>query len=206
MKSTFWLLAALSVASMNTACAGPSAATGKSAAASTTLSQSYTWYDGDRAQTVWLNPQLVAEFNPTPQSAAQVRAAGLTTAAGRDVQGGVRLWQVSNSTTAARALSTAQPNSKFAPVLHTAPNASGAMRSLPGNIVVMLKANWDSAAVNAWLARNNLQVVEKVGSGSNVFLLKSPPGLASLDLANALYQAGEVLSASPNWWTEVHTR
>lgn len=80
------------------------------------------------------------------------------------------------------------------------------MRSLPGNIVVMLKANWDSAAVNAWLARNNLQMLEKIGSGSNVYLIKSAPGLASLDLANALYKAGEVVSASPNWWQEVSTR
>jgi hypothetical protein len=205
MKQTFCLLAALSVATMNSACAGPAATTGK-AAAPAALSQSYTWYDGDRAQTVWLNPQLLAEFNPTPQSAAQVRAAGLATGVGKDVQGGVRLWQVSNSTTAARALATAQPNSRFAPVLHSAPNASAAMKSLPGNVVVILNPAWDGAAVSAWLARNNLQMLEKIGSGSNVYLIKSAPGLASLDLANAIYKAGEVLSASPNWWTEVHTR
>lgn len=205
MKQTFCLLAALSVATMNSACAGPAAATGKATAAAS-LSQSYTWYDGDRAQTVWLNPQLLAEFNPTPQSAAQVRATGLATSAGKEVQGGVRLWQVSNSTTAVRALTSAQPNSRFAPVLHSAPNASAAMKSLPGNVVVILNPAWDGAAVQAWLTRNNLQILEKMGSGSNVYLIKSAPGLASLDLANAIYKTGEVLSASPNWWTEVHTR
>ncbi|MDH2917848.1 MAG: hypothetical protein PXX73_01445 [Sideroxydans sp.] len=203
MKHTFCLFAVLSLASMNSACAGPAAATGKAVAP---LSQSYTWYDGNRAQTVWLNPQLLAEFNPTPQSATQVRAAGLTTGSVKEVRGGVRLWQVSNSTTAARALTSAQPNSRFAPVLHSAPNASAAMKSLPGNVVVIFNPAWDGAAVQAWLTRNNLQMVEKVGSGSNVYLIKSPPGLASLDLANAIYKAGEVLSASPNWWTEVHTR
>ena len=35
--------------------------TGKSAS----LSQAYTWYDGNSAQQVWLNPDLLAEFKPS---------------------------------------------------------------------------------------------------------------------------------------------
>ena len=60
------------VLSLNVACATDSKmATIKSVP----LTQAYTWYDGEREQRVWLNPQVVAEFNPGAQGESVMKSA-----------------------------------------------------------------------------------------------------------------------------------
>ena len=66
--------------------------------AGTQLTQSYTWYDGNREQTVWVNPQAVAEFNPGKAGASAVKSADANAKMlpMKRTQGGVRLWQMNN--------------------------------------------------------------------------------------------------------------
>lgn len=80
------------------------------------------------------------------------------------------------------------------------------MRALPGNVIVYLNPNWNSAAIYEWLAKRKLQTLKKLNIGKNVFVIQSAPGLDALNLANELQQSGEVVSASPDWWKEVSTR
>ena len=173
------------------------------------LTQAYTWFDGDREQQVWLNPQLVAEFNPGSQSEQLVKRAN---PAARVVnvkhpQHGIRFWQVDSSVGAAvSSLKAAYPQGNYSPVLHEGPSSVGRMRALPGNVIVYLDPSWDEAAIRNWLNSHKLEIVKKLEIGSNIYVIKTGPGMEALDTANALYRSGEVKAAFPDWWQEVTTR
>lgn len=173
------------------------------------LAQSYVWYDGDREQKVWLNPQVVAEFNPGKRSDTAVRSvdANAQLLAVKHQQAGVRLWQMSNTgDVAVRALKTDNPGGRYSPVFHDGPSSASSMRALPGNIIITLDPAWDAATVTAWLQKRNMEVVKKLEIGPNIYVIKTGPGLEALETANTLYQSGEVKAAFPDWWQEVQAK
>jgi hypothetical protein len=173
------------------------------------LTQSYVWYDGNRAETVWLNPQLVAEFNPSNQGATAARnvdAIAKTLPLKRS-QGAVRLWQMNNAgDVAVRSLTTSNATGKYSPVFHVGTSTGSGMRALPGNIIVYLNPTWDAATVANWVKSKKLEVVKKLEIGPNIYVIKTGPGLEALNTANALYLSGEVAAAFPDWWKEVSYR
>ena len=176
---------------------------------STLLTQAYTWYDGDREQQVWLNPQVVAEFNPSPQGESSIKSAN---AAARIMptkhrQAIVRFWKLSGTAdTAIRNLKSIYPHGKYSAVLHDGPSSTGRMRALPGNIIIYLDMQWDEAAVSNWLSAHRLEIVKKLEIGPNIYVIKTGPGMEALETANSLYLSGEVKAAFPDWWQEVATR
>jgi hypothetical protein len=173
------------------------------------LTESCVWYDGSREQTVWLNPQMVAEFNPGKLgvTAAKGVDANATMQPMKQSQAGVRLWKINNTGgMAVRGLMTSNPSGNYSPVFHDSPSNSGRMRALPGNIIVYLDPQWDEAKVSSWLNSHTLEKVKKLEIGSNVYVIKTAPGLAALDMANMLYRSGEVKAAFPDWWQEVAAR
>jgi hypothetical protein len=42
--------------------------------------------------------------------------------------------------------------------------------------------------------------VRELGDDGHAWLVSSAPGLPALELANRLYESGDFLAASPNWW------
>ncbi len=185
-------------------------AAARGVAASTPLTQTYTWYDGEQERTVWINPALVAEFNPTASEDKNALKQALPAA--RVLPGkntGMRLWQLDGSTTPtgmSRSLNSRLPQGKYSPVLHDSPTAASRMRALPGNIIVYLNPAWSEARARAWLQSRGLVVVKKLDIGTNISILKTDPGLAALELANTLYRTGEVVAAFPDWWQETVAR
>jgi hypothetical protein len=173
------------------------------------LSQSFVWYDGNREHKVWLNPNVVAEFNPSQQGTTAARSADANAKMLplKRSQGSVRLWQMNNTgDVAVRSLTTSNTAGKYSPVFHDGPTSSGAMRALPGNVIVYLNPTWDAAAVANWVKSRKLEVVKKLEIGPNIYVIKTAPGLEALKVANALYLSGEVAAAFPDWWKEVSTR
>ncbi len=175
------------------------------------LTQTVTWHDGEQEHTVWINPVLVAEFDPAATEAGSALKQAQPSA--RALPGkskGMRIWQLDGTTAPAgmtRSLNNARlPQGKYSPVLHDSPSAASRMRALPGNIIVYLQPAWNEAQVNAWLQTRGLSVVKKLDFGSNIYILKAGPGLEALELANTLYQSGEVVAAFPDWWQETTTR
>lgn len=75
---------------------------------------------------------------------------------------------------------------------------SGRMRALPGGVLVVLAAPTDDAGARALIARAGAVPVRAVGAGT--WLVESPAGLASLELANRLHATGLFAAAQPNWW------
>jgi hypothetical protein len=181
----------------------------KSAQPEQPLEQSYVWYDGDREQKIWLNPDLVADFNPPTSGQGPVKKAYTDARPLSKRHKGVRLWQVksgSNLLGVIHDMKTLQPDGKYSPVFHDTPMTSGRMRALPGNIIAYLNPAWGETEVNRWVGEKNLEIVKKLKIGPNIFVFKTGPGLEALETANALYKSGEVIAAFPDWWEEVSPR
>lgn len=173
------------------------------------LTQSYVWYEGNRQHTVWLNPQVVAEFNPGKSSTATAKSADPKAAVlpSKHNRGAIRLWQMNNTGgVAVGALVVSNPTGKYSPVFHDSASSNGTMRALPGNIIVYLNPTWDATAVSNWVASHKFEVVKKLEIGPNIYVIKTAPGLDALNTANTLYLSGEVSAAFPDWWQEVSTR
>jgi hypothetical protein len=194
------------VLSLNVACAMDSK---KTMSKSIPLTQAYVWYDGDREQQVWLNPQVIAEFNPGTEGESAVKNvySGAKIMAVKQKQAVIRLWQLDNTAeTAIRSLKASHPQGNYSAVLHDGPDNTSRMRALPGNVIVYLNPQWDRTAVNNWLSARKLEMVKKLEIGPNIYVIKTGPGMEALEIANALYRSGEVKAAFPDWWQEVVTR
>lgn len=197
--------------SLNVACAPVSKVSASTT--SNTLTQAYVWYDGDREQKIWMNPQLVADFSQgaEKQNALQAANVAATPLQTKQSQANMRLWKLGSvSATAAsdaiQSLQSRQPAGKYSPVFHDGSGSSAGMRALPGNIIVYLNPSWDAAAVAIWLKTRKLEVVRKLEIGPNIYLLKTGPGLEALNTANNLYKSGEVKAAFPDWWQQVEAQ
>lgn len=173
------------------------------------LTQSYSWHDGAREVVVWLNPQVVAEFNPgkSGEVAAKNADSNAKVLPIKHQQQGVRLWQMNNtSEVAVRGLSGKNPTGQYSSVFHDDQSGIGAMRALPGNIIISLNRAWDAATVNDWFKSKQLEMLKKLEIGTNIYIVKTAPGLEALNKANELYLSGEVVAAFPDWWQEAHHR
>lgn len=162
---------------------------GAAAAQDKNDSETYIWYDGGKPRRVWLDTSVVAAFGTRAES---------TSASG----GKTDRVQILRQDDAAAARAAGQ--GQVSPVLRE--GAAGRMRALPGNIIVRLAPGWSSAQVDAWLAANGLVKIRQLPIGNNVLVISSPPGLASLELANRLQESGTVVSAQPEWWEQMERR
>ncbi len=171
----------------------------------TQLQQSYTWYDGEIQREVWLNPRLIVEFNSNRGQKNQQRAMAINVKV-KPVSSNinsVRFWYTDSQTRASAVISSVREDIKSNPVsavLHDNASSDSAMRALPGNIILYLNPDWDQATSERWLKQKGLLVVSQRQLQTNVFIVKSNPGLESLLKANELYETGEVIAAFPNWW------
>ncbi len=175
------------------------------------LSQStaYTWYDGNTPRKVWLNPNLVAEFDPKPGDLAQTKALATTATRVKGKQHAMQLWQLepdNSGKTVQQRLTQLAPGGRVSPVLHDGPSESGRKRALPGNIIVHLDPNWDPQQAQAWFKQHALEIDRPLNIGPNIFVVKTAPGLAALEKANEIFLSGEVVAAYPDWWQEVSKR
>jgi hypothetical protein len=88
--------------------------------------------------------------------------------------------------------------SNFSPVFKSGP----ARMTLPGGVILFFKNGVDGVK---WISAKGLEVKQKLNYG-NAYLIKSSPGLPSLELANSLKDDPDIDSAEPNWWREVRLK
>ncbi len=172
--------------------------------------QVFTWMEEGKVRKVWLNPNLIAEFNPAPAPApAATPGEGVRQAKGLTGSGpAVRFWALDAETpsgTGMAAMKRANPAGRFSPVFHANPGG-GAKMALPGNVIVSLDPAWSSGQADVWAEANGLTVVSRLAFGKNILLIASPPGLETLATTNTLSGLEGVVQAVPNWWTERFTR
>jgi hypothetical protein len=76
----------------------------------------------------------------------------------------------------------------------------GNQRSLPGGVIVTLAGNQTESTARALLTSDGLQPVRMLADNPNQWLIASPAGLESLNLANRLYESNKYQAVQPNWW------
>ncbi len=171
-----------------------------------TESQRYFWYDGDEKRSVWINPELMAEFNVKPETSTQLKSLN-TTKKINAKPSFVRFFKIDDESIKAtgRSLNTGT-NSQFSPVLHDVASMSATKKALPGNVLVQMKPDWGQGKIEAWFEEHDLIVIKSLTFAPNAFLIQTSSGLDSLNTANRIFETGDVVLASPNWWREMVAR
>ena len=145
----------------------------------------YEWLDGDRTRRVWLQNDLVLEERgQAPDDQVILRFGGDQDIVNREGRhDGVETQPVFRS-------------------------ESGDVMTLPGGVLLVLDPTWDDQAVKAFFAAHGIPKsrVEDQAFAANAFLVDTPPGLPSLELANRLAGEDGVVVSSPNWATAVFPR
>ena len=78
--------------------------------------------------------------------------------------------------------------------------------ALPGGVLVKFQPGWSSQQIDTWLATRSLPTGQAMAIGPAWRLLPTAPGSEALARANRIQESGEVVSASPNWWTQTTAR
>lgn len=174
-----------------------------------TSAESFVWYDGEQQRTVWLDPHVVAEFDPPATGKSVVKRVFPKAKKISHSRLVVRFWRLNKGVktkSSMMRMDRMAPRAKVSPVFHDAHSSVGPKRALPGNIIVHFNPGWDQSTIERWLRDQQLKIVKKASFGDNVYLIKTAAGLEALETANRLYESGEVVAASPNWWVEVEAR
>lgn len=176
------------------------AAAGLAAGMGSALAQAH-YYDGNQARRVTLQPDLRAEFNRGDQRRTSLSAP----------PGAVVLQGVGDSLVRIVRVAPGSERSAGAPAAGTAvyregDSPAGRLMALPGGVMVKFRPDWSRAQIETWLAGRGLAIERPLAMQGNWFLIATPAGDAALKTANAIFESGEVLAASPNWWKQTVTR
>ncbi len=143
--------------------------------------QTYTWEDGDRTLTAYLQTDLVVEKDS------------------RGLPGSV----VASDAGGANVVRSAEGQSK-GNTLPVFQSEYGELLTLPGGVLLVLSAEWSQAETNSFFASNGIKTdqVSELSYAVNGFFIETEPGFPSLDLANRLAAQEGVELSSPNWGRE----
>ncbi len=167
----------------------------------------YYWYESGVKKTLHMDDELVAEFGPASEEKSAVKSAE-PSATRIQVRGGggAAIWKVGSPKSALQKSAAIKPGAGVSPVFREGGSPGGRIMSLPGNVIVFFKSDWSEQKVKGWATAKNLEIANKLNIGKNAYVLKTAPGLESLNLANKLQESGEVEAAAPNWWSPAHRR
>jgi hypothetical protein len=134
--------------------------------------RTYEWQDGDRTLKAVLQPALTAS----------------------DIlEGDDRRQGIASAVLAAQA--------EGQPVFRS---QGGSLMMLSGGVLLVVDAGWSEEETAAFFAANEIPMsrVSRLSWLSNGYRIRTEPGFASLELANALAEIEGVEISSPNWWRE----
>ena len=164
-----------------TGSSGREASKGDGATTEAVQGQPYTWEDGDRTLTVYLQDDLVVEQDSDGMPRDVVAADDGGTNVARNADG--------------------ESKSGTLPVFRS---ESGALLTLPGGVLLVLDSTWSETQVNSFFSDNGIKLdrVSELSYAANGFFIETEPGFPSLDLANKLATLDGVEVSSPNWGRE----
>ena len=141
----------------------------------------YTWEDGDRTLTAYLQTDLVVDkgSDGLPRDIVEADDGGSNIVRSAD----------------------AQSEGDTLPVFRS---ESGSLMTLPGGILLVLSAKWSQAETDAFFSDNDVKMdrVSELSYVANGFFIETEPGFPSLELANELADLDGVEVSSPNWGRE----
>lgn len=86
------------------------------------------------------------------------------------------------------------------PLFREGDSPAGRLMGLPGGIIVQFQPSWDSQQIAQWLTARGLPLGERLAIQGHWYSIPTPAGMIALETANQLYESGDVISATPNWW------
>jgi len=137
------------------------------------------WYDGGRRRGLLVDDDLRADFG-----------SGKAIPADRQARGGKAL-----------DAPTGPEAADGSPVFRDA-DSPAIKRALPGGVIITTHGSTDARALDRLLAPLGLAVSRQLDAGGTRWLVETPPGVASLELANRLHESGDFAAVAPNWWRE----
>ncbi len=180
---------------------------------SKTDNPSHVASEGGTERPLWIDTSRVVEFAPaggTDRAAIRPAEPGELVEGNRESKPGSKSSGAgtaaadgsgSATTAATGAGATAGSAATVSPVFV---DASGQPRALPGGVIVSLKQSLPEPQARAQLEAAGLTAVRQLGE--RMWLVASPVGIASLELANRLHATGAFEFAQPNWWQPRHTK
>ncbi len=165
----------------------------------------YFWYDGNEKRSVWVNPKLVAEFDPKPETSTQLKLLNAVEDVATQSSSYVRFLALDSEELKGTVVENfkREANRQISPVLHDSASTSGTKKALPGNVLVQMKPEWSQQQIDTWFKQHHLIVIKPLSFAPNAFLIQTETGFESLNTANRIYETGDVILASPNWWQEM---
>ena len=141
----------------------------------------YTWEDGDRTLTVYLQADLAVEEGSDGLPRDVVAADG---GDDRVVRG-----------------EAGQSQDDALPVFRS---EYGEVMMLPGGVLLVLDSEWSETETDAFFSTNGIKMdrVSELSYAANGFFIQTEPGFPSLELANTLAVLDDVEVSSPNWARE----
>ncbi len=166
----------------------------------TILAENYYWMDGDLRRSLQIVPLLAAGFGDhADQMTAEEKERLMSVA---DKKGGATVYRLDPDLSPSAEAELFVNSRMLSPVFED----SGGLKALPGDVTVIFKDAADLAD-----PANAKKILEKL-TGQRIhleplswhpsgYIVKTAPGLASLNIANRIADDKEfVLLASPNWW------
>lgn len=172
-------------------------------------SKRVTWHDGEKLRQCWLDRRVLVEFDPSPEGKALIESLS-NGAQVLDRHGSrERWWQLpanDSFTALENRIRQQAPDCRTSPLFRLGSGQGRRTQSLPGGVVVRFVPETTEAQVFAWTAARGLEIERRLSTRSPLYLLWTPPGLESLDLANDLHEEPEVVAATPNWRLDLGRR
>jgi len=160
------------------------------------------YYDGGRRVAIVAQPDLVAEFG-APVARARAADPGAQQVAGDSL---VRVLRVAPGDGIGAQPQGAMAAGARSAVYRQNGTAAGRLMALPGGVLVKFLPGWSNQQIDTWLATRGLPAGQPLAIGPSWRLLPTAPGSEALALANRIHESGEVVSASPNWWTQTRAK
>lgn len=167
----------------------------------------YYWRDGQDKVILKLVPSHIIEFSGDEIKSGARRNFQVVNE--KKLMGGVRLLRLSKSdfTKLVKEKGVNNQTIKNSPLFKQGSD----YKALPGGVVVTFKSGLTDAEIQSFCQSQGLILKRKYSLKnqlSSIWLVDSPPGLASLDLANSILENhSEIVEKSrPNFWQALETR
>jgi len=174
-----------------------------SATAGAQSGESYYWYENGVKHELFIQPDLVVEFDQAGSSRQSLqKASGVSLL---DRSGRARLYRVEpeqqDSMQASLKASSVVGNLR-SPVFSSS-SEGGVLRGLPGGVLVSFLSPKSTEEISEWCREHGLELDKLLAiDRPQTILVKTAAGVASLSEANRIRQLAGVAEATPNWWTQ----
>ncbi len=171
------------------------------------FSQEYSYFDGNEEKKIYLQKDYLVDFSKTSTitknidpKANFIKQIGIA-----------KIYKISNPNVKNQIqkgiLTKNLKNKDKVSEVFTSSPGGGPKIAFPGNIIIAFKENISKNDIENFLNKRQLNVVRtQTILNKEYYIIESPAGLASLELANQLRTLPEVEYSKPDMWIEISKR